>query len=129
LDYKKYVTHLLNQAENDLQCARMSVKEGFFSQTCFISQQAAEKAIKAYGYFIEMDIRGHSIAKIARSLGINGHIEQAGKQLDLYYISSRYPDALAEGAPFEFFSVNQAKEALEAAELIYEKMCHELSRP
>ncbi|MBN1534443.1 MAG: HEPN domain-containing protein, partial [Spirochaetes bacterium] len=35
------------QAENDLQWARDTLKDGMFSQACFISQQVAGKALKA----------------------------------------------------------------------------------
>jgi hypothetical protein len=33
--------------------------------------------------------QGHSIAKIVQGLKINGEIEEAGKFLDLFYISAR----------------------------------------
>ena len=38
------------QAENDLEFARMALREKFFHQACFIAQQSAEKALKAVGY-------------------------------------------------------------------------------
>jgi hypothetical protein len=34
------------------------------------------------------------------------------RRLDAFYISARYPDAFAEGAPFEFFDEEQAKGTL-----------------
>ena len=37
----------LRQAENDLEFAKSGHKEGFFSQVCFLTQQIAEKAVKA----------------------------------------------------------------------------------
>ncbi len=40
----------LRQAENDLEFARLGLREGFFSQACFLAQQSAEKAVKAIGY-------------------------------------------------------------------------------
>jgi HEPN domain-containing protein len=58
---KKRARDWLNQSINDLKWARESLKQGFYSQTCFISQQAAEKAIKAIVYHQEYDTRGHSI--------------------------------------------------------------------
>ena len=118
----------LNQAQNDLKWAREGVKSRFYSQVCFMAQQAAEKAIKSIAYFKEYEIRGHSIAIIAKEIGINGEVENAGKNLDIYYISSRYPDALPGGAPFELFTERQAKEALDFAELIINKAIDELGR-
>ncbi|MFZ5759489.1 MAG: HEPN domain-containing protein [Thermodesulfobacteriota bacterium] len=37
----------LSQAENDLQFGQVALREAFFSQCCFIAQQAAEKAVKS----------------------------------------------------------------------------------
>lgn len=54
--------------------------------------------------------------EIAKSLGINGDIENIGKRLDLYYISARYPDAFSSGAPYEYFTREQAEEAIRFAE-------------
>lgn len=123
---KKRAKDWLNQAKNDLKWAEESLKQGFFSQTCFISQQAAEKAIKAIAYHQEYDVRGHSIAKIAQAIGINSEVEKAGKSLDVFYISARYPDALPEGAPFEFFEVEQASKAIKDATIIIQKASAEL---
>lgn len=68
-------------------------------------------------------IKGHSIALIAKALKINGEIERAGRTLDMYYISSRYPDALPDQvSPTDYFSEEQAKEAIENAQLILAKV-------
>jgi len=124
---KKRAIDWLKQAQNDYKYANQGLAGGYYSQVCFISQQSAEKAIKAIAYYHEYQIKGHSIAKIAKSIGINSEIESAGKRLDLYYISARYPDALPEGAPFEFFSKEQAKAALDDAELILKRSFFELN--
>lgn len=107
------------QAENDLDWGRHSLDSGYFSQSCFISQQVAEKALKSLCFFKGFDtIKTHSVRKIAKELEINGEIETIAKQLDLYYIPTRYPDSLPEGAPFESFTFEQAKSALDMAEVI-----------
>jgi len=126
MNHKKRAKDWLNQALNDLKWAEESLKQGFFSQTCFISQQVGEKAIKAIAYHLEYDVRGHSIAKIAQAIGINSEVEKAGKSLDVYYISARYPDALPEGAPFEFFEVEQASKAISDAKIITTRALFEL---
>ncbi len=89
-------------------------------------QQAAEKAIKSIAYFKEYEIRGHSIAMIAKSIGANDTVENAGRNLDLYYISSRYPDALPDGAPCDLFTKEQAQEALKFAQIIIDRAFDEL---
>lgn len=109
-----------NQAANDLLWAEHSLKGEFYAQTCFIAQQAGEKILKAYCYFKGFDIvRTHSLYQIIKKLGENGSLEKNAKELDLYYISARYPDALPAGAPYEILSKAQAKRALVSAKEIY----------
>lgn len=106
----------LRQAENDHEWAEHSLKGGFFSQVCFICQQCAEKALKSYCLFKGFDqVRTHSLFRIVRDLGENGTLEEHARQLDLYYISARYPDAFPDGAPFDILTEKQAKQALLAA--------------
>jgi HEPN domain-containing protein len=116
----------LNQAKSDLEYAKDGLKSERYSHVCFMAQQAGEKAIKAIGFYHEYHIRGHSVAAIAKQIGINGEIEEAGKILDLYYISARYPDALPAGAPFEMFSKTQADQALLFASKIIQRAEAEL---
>lgn len=109
------------QAEDDLCWARDSFAAGHFAQTCFIAQQVGEKALKAValhrGY---TQVKSHSILEIARALEVNGEIEGIAKRLDQYYISTRYPDAFPTGAPFEFYTEEQAAEALAFAQRLME---------
>ena len=101
------------QAENDFLWARDTLANGRFAQVCFICQQVAEKSLKAVAYSRNFDmVKSHSVLEIARSLGINGEIENIAKRLDLYYISTRYPDAFPSGAPFEYYTKEQAEEAI-----------------
>lgn len=119
----------LKQAENDYRWAMKGIEEEFYSQVCFMSQQAGEKAMKALAFFWDYDLKGHSIKKIATSIGFNGEIEEAARVLDLFYISARYPDAFAEGAPFEFYSLGEAKLALSKAKIIIDKAIAEIRQP
>ena len=106
----------LHQAENDLLWAEHSLSGEFFAQTCFIAQQAGEKALKAYCFFKGFDaVRTHSLFQIIKSLQENGILEQNARELDLYYISARYPDAFPGGAPFEIITKGQANRALASA--------------
>ena len=101
------------QSRGDLLWAEDTLKSGRFAQACFASQQVAQKAIEALalkrGY---AEIRSHSIREIARAMGVDAEVEVIAKRLDQYYISSRYPDALPAGAPFEYFTHEQAEEAV-----------------
>ncbi len=109
------------QAQDDLCWAKDSLKAGHYAQTCFIAQQVGEKVLKAIalhrGY---AQVKSHSILEIARALEINDEIEQIAKRLDQYHISTRYPDAFPAGAPFEFYTEEQAIEAVSFAERLME---------
>lgn len=117
----------LDQAKDDLRWGLASAKSGFYSQTCFIAQQVAEKALKALAYFRGAAlVRGHSVLVVCRELNINGELEEAAQRLDQYYIPTRYPDAQPAGAPFRFFTAKQAEEALEFAKRFIEKAASEM---
>ena len=111
----------LKQAENDLDFARLGLREGFFAQVCFLAQQSAEKAVKAIGYLLgERTVLGHSVAVLVdryseRVPDLADLRDEAGL-LDQYYIPTRYPNGLPGGFPFMAFSEQQATNALAAAE-------------
>lgn len=116
------------QAVSDLIWARESVAGGHFAQGCFVSQQVAEKGLKALALHRGADeARGHSVTELVRALQINDEVEKAARRLDQYYISTRYPDAFPSGAPFEYFTEEQAKEAIKFAELIMQRVNEEAS--
>ena len=106
----------LAQARNDLEWGCASLESGFFSQACFIAQQVAEKALKAVAYHRGAElVKGHSVYAVCRELGLNGDLEERARLLDQFYIPTRYPDAQPVGAPFQYFSRNQAEQAMDYA--------------
>ena len=113
----------LRQAENDLAFGQVALREGFFSQTCFLAQQIAEKGLKALLYYHgSRSVTGHSLAALLVQLE-NTHPELSEQAesltvLDQYYIPTRYPDALPESAPFEVYSRSQAEGAMDIAHLV-----------
>lgn len=113
----------LSQVENDLEFARHAARGGYHAQCCFICQQVGEKALKALALLRGYDFaKTHSVRLLAQQLKIDGEIEKAGKKLDKYYISGRYPDAFPEGAPYQFFTKEEADEALELASFIVQEV-------
>ncbi len=112
----------LAQAKNDLLFAKSAAREGFYSQCCFICQQAAEKALKAILFSRGTQaVFTHSLLELCARLKINGTLKTAAGTLDQYYISGRYPDALPGSAPFQAFSEKQAREAVRFASLFVKK--------
>lgn len=65
---------------------------------------------------------GHSLIRLIGMLGKrNVKVREAlrhARLLDRHYIPARYPNAHPEGAPFEYYDKDTAKEAIHSAELI-----------
>ena len=110
----------LDKAEDDLRFAELGLKEGFYSQVCFLSQQAAEKSLKAYLVFKgEVYPKTHKLTDLgsvcAKLSGNFSKFFEDFRILDEFYIPTRYPDAapgsLKDSAP----SKKRAEEALKIA--------------
>jgi HEPN domain-containing protein len=106
----------LRQAEEELAWAKDAFAVKRWASVCFTAQQVAEKCLKAIAIARgAAQVKSHSIREIAIALGIDGDLDEKARILDQYYITTRYPDAFATGAPFEYFIERQAREALEFA--------------
>jgi HEPN domain-containing protein len=111
----------LKQAKRDLEHARMDLKEGFYEWACFSAQQASEKALKALYQYMKELAWGHSVRELLQNLSNKFEIEylmEGAKILDKYYIPARYPNGFDTGAPMEYFTEKEAKEAVEYADKI-----------
>lgn len=105
------------QAEDDLRFVEWVLKEKvFFDKGCFVSQQAGEKALKSCLYASgERRVLGHSLFEMVIDLinkdNIFEEIRNEAKRLDRFYITTRYPNGLPGGSPFQIYT----KEDLEKA--------------
>jgi HEPN domain-containing protein len=64
----------LAQARSDLAFGELGLREGFFAQTCFVCQQAAEKALKALHYLSGARVvLGHSLVELLEPLVAEHH--------------------------------------------------------
>lgn len=106
----------LKQAQEEFLWAKDALASGRWALVCFTAQQVAEKSLKAVAIRRgAAQVRSHSVKDIARALVIDGELETMARMLDQYYITTRYPDAFYSGAPFEFFTESQARDALRFA--------------
>jgi len=110
----------LAQAESDLAFAALGLREGFFAQTCFVCQQAAEKALKALHYLRGARfVFGHALVELLDALAADhprlAALREVAQQLDQYYIPARYPNGLPGGVPSEVFTRHQAESAVTGA--------------
>ncbi|MEW6069940.1 MAG: HEPN domain-containing protein, partial [Candidatus Thermoplasmatota archaeon] len=96
----------LKQAENDFDDAKFSLGGKRYHLACFLAQQSAEKALKAYLYTMgEEELWTHSVAELCAMAGRFDaefrKIKQESSALDKYYVPTRYPNALPGGVPSE----------------------------
>lgn len=109
----------LRAAREDLAYARHAAKGGFHAPACFHAQQAAEKAVKSLHYRRGARVvMGHNVRQLIKSLDppvpeLESYLDEA-RDLDLFYITSRYPNGLDSGTPAEAFSSSQSARALDA---------------
>jgi len=104
------------QAEQDLKDAEYSFDGRRFHLACFLSQQSAEKALKAFLYAKgEERVFSHSVAELCKEAIIYDERFKEVKKasvLDKYYIPTRYPDGLPGGVPYEMFNEDDAMKAI-----------------
>ena len=95
----------------DLDAARYNREGGHHSQSAFLAQQAAEKALKAVLIAIGLPLRKtHDLVASARQLHAPHGIENACDTLNPHYIEARYPTGLEDK-----YEAEDAREAIEAA--------------
>ena len=111
----------LTQAQHDLRAAVLNRRESFPEIACFLAQQAAEKALRAFLYAQgKQMVSDHAVHLLARACaGYNpafAALEEACRSLDQYYLPTRYPDSLPGGVPHEVYTDAQAREATRVAQ-------------
>jgi HEPN domain-containing protein len=115
----------LTFARQDMQMAELALKEKIYNQVCFHSLQCVEKILKGLlANQGKTPPRTHSIVDLLGLLPpdcLEDLREELG-QMDIYYIPTRYPDALpgslAEGLPGK----EEAEEAITAARACWQKL-------
>lgn len=122
LDMHEYV-RWINSAKRTLRSAYGDLERGDYNWSCFKAQQSAGMAIKALLRGLGLPSYRHSISRLLvdiKTQGINvpDEIIKCAKTLDKHYIPTRYPDAWSEGIPYEYYTSDDAKLAINYAEKI-----------
>jgi HEPN domain-containing protein len=115
-------------AEDDLDSSKILKVNGKFAHSCFHSQQAAEKALKAVWYFSDEDPWGHSTKKLIDDLEtVDPNLFQRFEPLtrmalvlDRFYMPTRYPNGLPDITPDAAFTDEDAETCINHAEKIIE---------
>ena len=117
----------LEQAQVDLQWARHLQAEGAYYLVCFLAQQLAEKALKAFLYAQgEELVIGHSVRQLCQRAAT--HVPslldalEDWSILDSYDIPTRYPNGLPADIPARVYNGAAARSALTLAEAVYTRM-------
>jgi HEPN domain-containing protein len=111
------------QAKRDLEHAAKDVADGYYEHACFEAQQAAEKAVKAVYMRLHAEAWGHRVARLLEELDLGAarlpsELIDDAKLLDQFYVPTRYPNGFESGAPMEFFTKEQAADAVRRADKI-----------
>ena len=114
----------LRQAKADLETAKDTSVAGHYEWACFQSQQAAEKALKAFLYSRrKRNLFTHSVTELAALAGRIDvkftKMDFEARYLDAYYIPTRYPNGLPGGIiPSDFYTKVEADKCVKASEKI-----------
>jgi len=114
----------LRQAEYDLKVAEWNQQGGFHAPACFWAQQSAAKSLRAF-LFMNRE-QTYETRSVVDLLDRAITYEEAFKEfvgvstsLDLYYKTSRFPDAIPGGIPAEVITVKDSQDAIrQAADII-----------
>jgi len=120
-DFSSDVQSWLEFAVYDLKSAKWQLKGEIYTSACYAAQQVAEKAIKALILASgKISPKIHSLDRLINFLKElklkTKSIEKSARNLDKYYISSRYPGQY--GGPEGLYDKEDATQAIKSAEII-----------
>jgi HEPN domain-containing protein len=123
---KREARRWFRQAEDDVRFVEWVWRERKFpDKGCFMSQQAGEKCLKACLYACgERHVLGHSLFEMVVRLSdqhkaFNAIVNEA-RRLDRFYITSRYPNGLPGGSPFEVYTDEELDEAFNDLKRVFQ---------
>ena len=111
----------LEQAEADRRGAQLLFDGASYHLACFVAQQVAEKALKAFLYAQgEELVIGHSVEALSRWAAefdaafeaLRGEVSP----LDAYYVATRYPNSLPDSIPARVYTQRVAEDTLRMAD-------------
>ena len=114
----------LTTAADDIEAAEWNLKGGFHNQVCFLCQQAAEKALKAFLFLQgEREAWGHSSEQLCKACAKynEAFADLLGdlKKLDRFYIPTRYPNGVPSGTPKENYTKEDSEYGLAVVKRVF----------
>jgi len=91
----------LESALRERAWARVGLREGYYAQACFSCQQALEKVLKAFllAHGVPFPKTHELLRLVALCSDLDSGVqrfEEDARNLDGYYVSTRYPDLASE---------------------------------
>lgn len=120
----------LTFAREDLPMAEAALNQTIYNQACFHAQQCVEKSLKALiALRGQSTPRSHSIAELLALLSDKWLVDSADdlSDLDDYYISTRYPDALPGSLPEGLPGKGDAERAVAVAKRVLDQVANTIA--
>ena len=114
----------LIEAHTNRRIVQTLFEQGLYSQWAYHCQQTAEMALKAILYNAGMRPFGHSLTDLLDTVEEHAvanpdvDVQEAAAKLNRHYIASRYPDAVKDVAPTDYYTQNMAEQTIEWADQI-----------
>ncbi len=120
LDEREY-SRWIEMARRTLDSSKRDLDGGDYNWACFKAQQSAEYALKGLLYGLGIIARDRSLvnllSKLPEELPTTG-IMHVAKSLDKHYLLTRYTSAWIEGVPANYYTRQDAREAISYASLV-----------
>jgi|ACXJ01.1.fsa_nt_gi HEPN domain-containing protein len=113
-EYNRWQSH----AKSTLRSAQIDKSSGFYNWACFKAQQVAEYMAKALLRGMGIESYGHSVSQLLKNAEFNEKVLNLAKKIDKYYIPTRYTDAWSEGLPEDYYTLEDAEDAIMCAESV-----------
>ena len=117
-EFKRWISN----AKSTLKSSMNDKEACFYNWACFKAQQAAEFSVKAYLRGTGNDSFGHSISMLLQKGNFDSNLINIAKKLDKYYIPTRYTDSWADGTPEDYYTKEDAFEAIELSKSIIDEI-------
>ena len=117
-EYNRWQSH----AKSTLRSAQIDKSSGFYNWACFKAQQSAEYMAKALLRCMGTESYGYSVSQLLKKAEFNEEVLNQAKKIDKYYIPTRYTDAWSEGLPEDYYTLDDAEDAIKCAEGVIEEV-------
>ena len=126
---RKETENWFAQAEEDLDSAKANKQIKKYYIAAFMSQQCAEKALKAayIEKFKSAVIKTHNLLELGEALKVSEEIMDCLLELNFDYTMSRYPDA-ANAIPSKAYNEVIAERKIRKAEVVFQWVSSQIKK-